>query len=371
MTYYKVAILTLVFVVLGAVVAVYGSINKEEKQKPDFIKTFGPGEEPHPHFFDPKKHIKIKDIARPADDLPLPLERKENKTVEINLEAKEVVAELAEGVEYLFFTYNGKIPGPFLRVREGDAVKIILNNPSTNTHIHSIDLHAATGPGGGGKIQVAPGEKRDFIFKAASPGLYIYHSASGNVGSSMSNGMYGLILVEPKNGLPRVDKEFFVIQGEFFTEGPIGETGFQLFSPEKYLLENPTYIVFNGRVNALVDHPLLAKVGEKIRIYFGNSGVANISSFHIIGEVLNSVYQEASVFSPPLTDVQTTLVPAGGAIIVDLSLDYPGDYILVDHSLVRIDKGAYGVLRVSGEKNPEIFSSPWLERAATDGRGGH
>lgn len=363
MPYYKVLILILIVAVLGFGFAVYDSTNKGKRSDPIFVKTFGPGEEPHAHFPDPGKHIKIKDIARLADDLPRPIERKENQLVEINLEAKEAIAELADGVEYLFFTYNGKVPGPFLRVKEGDAVKIILNNSATNTHIHSIDLHAATGPGGGGKIQVAPGEKKDFTFKASQAGLYIYHSASGNVGSSMSNGMYGLILVEPKNGLAEVDKEFFVMQGEFFTQGPIGSPGFQLFSPEKYLEETPVYIVFNGRVNSLVDNPLLAKAGEKIRIYFGNAGVANISSFHLIGEIFDKVYENASLSSPPLLNVQTALVPAGGATVVEINLEYPADYILVDHSLVRLDKGAYGVLRVSGEKNTDIFSSPWLNSA--------
>lgn len=368
---YKIAVLTVTIAILGLGAAIYGSLKNQKQEEPEplFIKTFGPGEEPRPYFPDPEKHIKIKDIARFPDDLPGPLNRAKSSLVELNLEVKEVIAEIADGVEYLFFTFNGKIPGPFLRVREGDDVKIILSNPSDNTRMHSVDLHAATGPGGGGKIQVAPGEKKDFIFKALSPGLFIYHSASGNVGASMSNGMYGLILVEPKSGLPKVDKEFYVTQGELFTEGPIGEKGLKQFSPEKFLKEEPTYVVFNGRVNALTDHPLKAKVGEKARIYFGNAGVTRVSFFHIIGEIFDKIYQEASLINPPLLGVQTTMVPAGGAVVVDLNLEYPSDYILVDHGLVKIDKGAFGILRVEGEKNPEIFSSPWLE--SPSGRGGH
>ena len=361
---YKITVLVVIIAILGVGIAIYGSLNKkrgEIKSIQMAVETHGPGESPHAHFPDPEKTLKIKEIARSPDDLPPSLSRKENQLVEINLRAEEVIAAIAPEADYFYFTYNGKVPGPLLRVKEGDLVKISLENPKTNSHIHSIDLHAATGPGGGGKIQVAPGEKKDFTFKALAPGLFIYHSASGNVGSSTSNGMYGLILVEPKNGLPKVDKEFYVTQGEFFTEGGIGEKGFQLFSPEKYLREEPTYVVFNGRVNGLVDYPLKAEVGEKIRIYFGNAGVTNISSFHIIGEIFDKVYQEASLLSSPLLGVQTTLAPAGGATAVELKLDYPTDYILVDHSLVRLEKGAFGVLRVEGNKNTEIFSTPWLK----------
>lgn len=366
--YYKIFVVILLLGVLAVGFALYGSLTKETVIQPEtaFEKTFGPGEEPHPHFSDPQKHLKIKDITRTPDDIPPALTRKNNETVEINLEAKEVIAELAPGVEYLFFTFNGKVPGPFLRVKEGDTVKIILRNPETNTHIHSIDLHSATGPGGGGKIQVAPGESKDFTFKALTPGLFIYHSASGNVAGSMSEGMYGLILVEPKKGLPKVTREFYVVQGEFFTKGATGAEGFQLFSPEKLFKEDPSYIVFNGRVGGLIDNPLKARVGEKIRIYFGNAGVAKISSFHIIGEIFDKVYQEASFLSEPLLGVQTTLAPAGGAVSVELNLEYPGDFILVDHALARLDKGAFGLLRVEGNENPEIFFSPYLKKGASE-----
>jgi nitrite reductase (NO-forming) len=216
---------------------------------------------------------------------------------------------------------------------------------------------------------VAPGEKKEFTFKALTPGIYIYHGASGNVGFSMASGMYGLMLVEPKKGLEKVDREFYVTQGEFFTEGPIGAKGLRLFSPERFLREDPAYVVFNGRVNALLDRFLSAKVGEKIRIYFGNASVIKVSSFHIIGEILDRVYLHGSFLNPPMLGVQTTLVPAGGAAAIELKLDYPADYILVDHSLARLDKGAFGVLRVSGEKNPEIFSSPYLDSSSD--RSGH
>lgn len=338
-------------------------LDSREKELPatTFLKIYGPGEEPHPHKVDLTRHKKIADIAKNPNDLPPPLQYTSPKNVEINLEMKEVIAEIAPGVETLFFTYNGTVPGPFLRVREGDTVTIILNNPKENTHTASIDLHAVTGPGGGGKIQVPPGEKKDFTFKARIPGLFIYHGASGNVGSFMSQGVQGLILVEPKDGLEKVDREFYVVQGEYFLEGPMGEEGLKDFSPEKYLNEEPTYIVFNGRVNSLFDHVMEANVGEKIRIYFGNAGVAKISSFHIIGEMFDKTYKEASLLSPPILGLQTTVVPAGGAVITELSLEYPGDYVLLDHSIVRIDRGAWGILRVFGEKDPSIFSSPWLK----------
>lgn len=331
--------------------------SQEKVAVSSFFEIYGPGDDPHPHQVDFTRHKKVTDISNNPSNVPQITNNKDVAETEILMEIKEVIAEIAPGVETLFLTYGGKVPGPFLRIREGDMVKITLNNPEENLHTASIDLHAVTGPGGGGKIQVVPGEEKSFSFKALTPGLFIYHGASGNVGSLMSQGMHGLILVEPKEGLSKVDKEFYVVQGEYFLEGPMGERGFKNFSSDKYLREEPTYIVLNGRVNSLVDSPMEANVGETVRIYFGNAGVAKVSSFHIIGEIFDKVFREGSLLSLPSLGIQTTVVPAGGAVIVELELEYPGDYVLVDHSLVRIDKGAWGILRVSGEKNPEVFSS--------------
>ncbi len=330
---------------------------KPESIKYGHLKTFGPGEAPHIHALDLTTFARVPSIARAADDLPPPIARDHPAAVRISLHVKEVISEIAPGIEFHYWTFDGKIPGPFLRVAEGDSVELTINNDPSSSHTHSIDLHAVNGPGGGSVVtQTLPGESKSFRFKALKPGLYVYHCASSNVPLHMTNGLYGLILVEPKGGLPGVDREYYVMQGEIYTEGKIGDTGFQNFDAEKMLGGAPEYVVFNGRVNALVDHPLTARVGERVRLFVGNAGVSLVSSFHVIGELFDTVHPEASL-STVNRNVQTTVIPAGGATIVEFEVDVPGDYILVDHALSRIDKGAWGVLNVTGPDKPDIFSA--------------
>ena len=240
------------------------------------------------------------------------------------------------------------------RVRVGDTVQFHLSNPKSNTQPHNIDIHAVNGPGGGAAVNtVAPGESKVFSFKTLNPGLYIYHCAAGAIVDHISNGMYGLFLVEPAGGLSKVDKEFYVFQSEFFTDGDKGVTGFDI---NKGLAEHPDHVVFNGRNGALMgDNVLKAKVGENVRIYFGNIGPNGISSFHIIGEMFDKVYSEGSLGGTVNRNVQTTLVPSAGATIVEFKLDAPGTYTLVDHSIFRVAKGAMGQLVAEGAANPAVF----------------
>lgn len=276
----------------------------------------------------------------------------------VALETIEVEKELSEGVTYNFWTFNGTVPGPLIRVREGDIVEIRFTNSRDSVYPHSIDLHAVKGPGGGATLtQAAPGVTRAFEFKALRPGLYIYHCATPHIPTHVANGMYGLILVEPKEGLPPVDREFYIVQGEFYTKGKFGEKGHQDLDLAKLRAEQPEYVVFNGRVGALTgENRLKAKVGETIRIYVGNGGPNLVSSFHIIGEVFHKVYPEGAIGSEPITNIQTTLIPAGGAAIVEFQFMVPGNYVIVDHSLTRaIDKGALGIIEVTGPENPQVF----------------
>lgn len=269
--------------------------------------------------------------------------------------AKEVVSEMADGVAFNYWTFDGTVPGPFLRVREGDTVRLTLHNDVTSLHHHSIDLHAVTGPGGGATATtVAPGESKTITFKAHNPGIFVYHCAHPNAATHMAHGMYGLILVEPKGGLPLVDKEFYVMQGEFYSSGALGRKGLQLFDVQAMLEGKPKYVVFNGKTGALVDN-MTARVGDTVRLYIGNGGVNLISSFHVIGEIFDRVYQEGDLVSPPAQSIQTTLIPAGGATAVEFQVDYPGNYVLVDHALSRLDRGAWGILHVEGGADPAIF----------------
>jgi nitrite reductase (NO-forming) len=297
-------------------------------------------------------------VLTQAPHVPPPIKRTHPTKVIIKLEVREVVRKLSDGVEYLFWTFGGEVPGSFMRIREGDLVEFHLNNHPSSKLPHNIDLHAVTGPGGGAASSfTAPGHSSVFSFKALNPGLYVYHCATAPVGMHVGNGMYGLILVEPASGLPPVDKEYYVMQGEFYTMGKFGDPGLQFFDQEKAVDERPTYVVFNGAVSSLVgDKAITANVGETVRLYIGNGGPNLISSFHVIGEIFDRVYAEGST-TPTLHNVQTTIIPAGGSAMVEFKVEVPGTYILVDHSLFRaFNKGALGMLKVNGPENLLAYS---------------
>jgi nitrite reductase (NO-forming) len=296
-------------------------------------------------------------VLAQAPNVPPPITRKFSTKVVVNLEVREVTKNLADGVQYVFWTFGGDVPGSFIRIREGDEVEFHLNNHQDNKMPHNIDLHAVTGPGGGATSSfTAPGHSSQFSFKALNPGLFIYHCATAPVGMHVANGMYGLILVEPKEGLSPVDHEYYVMQGEFYTTGKYGEEGVQPFDMDKANDERPPYVVFNGAVGSLVgDKALTAKVGEKIRIYVGNGGPNLTSSFHVIGEIFDNVYPEGG--TTVTHNVQTTVVPPGGASIVEFRTEVPGTYILVDHALFRaFNKGTLGMLKVDGPTDMAVYT---------------
>ncbi|MGH6790445.1 MAG: copper-containing nitrite reductase [Pseudolabrys sp.] len=298
------------------------------------------------------------DISRAPDDLPPPITRREPQTVRVDLLAVEVEGRLAEGTTFGYWTFNGKVPGPFIRVRVGDTVDIHLKNSADSSMIHSVDFHAATGPGGGAAaLQVDPGKEKSMTWKALVPGLYVYHCATPMVAEHIANGMYGLILVEPEGGLPPADHEFYVMQGEIYTDKAFGQHGSQEFSVEKLLDEKPEYFVFNGSVGAISKlHPLHAKVGDTVRIFFGVGGPNFTSSFHVIGEIFDRVYMLGGLQSPPLNGIQTVTVPPGGAVITEFKLLVPGNYTLVDHALARAERGLVGILSVEGPPNTDIYN---------------
>lgn len=389
--------IAMLFFILGITLFVSVSVGRiYALQYPIYVQSFGPGSGPGLplknviSFF---QHIEqfpyIEDIARDPNDVPPPITILEplestfnlaemaSSTLEIvnsdavpdsggqvrelYLETTEVLSEIAPGITFNYWTFNNTVPGPLFRVQEGDIVKVIIKNSETSLHHHNVDLHAATGPGGGGKVSVvAPGETKEFTFKALNPGLFVYHCAVPNMAVHMAHGMYGLILVEPKEGLPKVDKEFYVMQGEIFTTGAIGRQGLQAFDAKKMMNSVPSYVTFNGRPNGTVGK-MKAEVGDTIRMYVGNGGVVHNSSFHVVGEIFDTVYPEASIGGALFKNVQTTNVPAGGATIVEFTVDYPGTYVLVDHALMRTDRGAWGTIEVTGEADPTIFNGDFSE----------
>jgi nitrite reductase (NO-forming) len=291
--------------------------------------------------------------------VPPPITRKEPARVVVNVETTEYVGTLAEGIQYKFWSFNGTVPGPMIRVRVGDTVELRLKNHTDSVFPHNIDLHAVNGPDGGAGATLAfPGKEGTFAFQALHPGLYIYHCAAPvpNIPAHIANGMYGLILVEPEDGLPPVAQEYAVFQSEFFTM-PSADKGIMELSMEKGLAEQPDHVVFNGKAGALTeDGQLHAKAGETIRLYVGNIGPNSISSFHIIGEIFDKIYVEGTIGGTINKNVQTTLIPAAGSAIVEFKVDVPGAYLLVDHSIFRVAKGALGILSVTGEPNRSIFN---------------
>lgn len=362
----------------------------------------------------PAQPVGTDDISRKADNIPGPITRKENTTVVVNLEARQVVAELAPGTTYEYWTYNGTAPGPFIRVKEGDTVEVRLahvhadngshasgdfphsfsvdNFPVATAEAdaghghdaetmpmntedghtmsadeaahnaaghgeHSIDLHSVMGPGGGAMLsKTKPNETTVFQFKAQRAGLFIYHCASPHIPTHIANGMYGMILVEPKEGLRPVDKEFYVMQADMYTQGVFGQKGHQELDAQKLKNEAPEYFVFNGRVGGVAgENAIHVKAGETVRIFFG-VGTHIASNFHIIGGVFDRLYPEGDIISPPHRNVQTTIVPPGGSAMIETTFDVPGKYLMVDHSLSRaIDKGALGEIIVEGPDRPDLF----------------
>ncbi len=327
-----------------------------------------------------------------APQVPPPITRKQSAVVVVNMHSVRKVLDVAQGKQYEFWTFDEHVPGPFIRVREGDTLEVHHTSGDTTGMPHNIDFHAVTGPGGGAPVTtVVKGEERVSWFKMLKAGLYVYHCAAPPVMDHIANGMYGLILVEPKNGLSKVDREFYVMQSEVYAEDPNnpnpqvanvdhskmgkepegenvwgeemakeGEPATTLlkFSHQKGLDEHPMFVVFNGASGSLMkDGALKANVGEKVRIFFGNGGPNLISSFHVIGEIFDNVHREGDLVSAPAHSVQTTLVPAGGSTVVDFQLEVPGTFTLVDHAIFRIEKGAVGYLQVEGDPNYDVYAS--------------
>lgn len=308
-------------------------------------------------------------VLTDAPVVPPAITRTSPAKVVVELEVQEKQMDLSDGVQYTFWTFGGHVPGKFIRVRQGDTVEFHLANHQSNKLPHNIDLHAVTGPGGGAASSfTAPGHRSQFTFRALNAGLYVYHCATAPVGMHIANGMYGLIYVQPEDALPKVDREYYVMQGEFYTAGTYAEKGLQAFSMQKAIDEHPPYVVFNGATNSLTsERALAANVGDRVRLFMGNGGPNLISSFHVIGEIFDNVYTEGGTLANQ-HNVQTTLIPAGGASIVEFRVDVPGTFLLVDHSIFRtFNKGSLGMLKAVGAENKAIYSGKEVDEAYLGG----
>jgi nitrite reductase (NO-forming) len=306
-----------------------------------------------------KAESKTADIVRDPADVPPPVANRTPTVVHVTLTAEEVLGQLdpSIGTTYRYWTFDGKVPGPMIRVRQGDTVEVTLRNDTSSHMVHSVDFHAALGPGGGAAFsQAVPGQSKIFTFQATTPGLFVYHCGTPMVAEHIANGMYGLILVEPEGGLPHVDHEYYIMQGEIYTTTPKGKTGLQQFSDAKLMQEDPEYFVFNGAVDALTkEHPLHANVGETVRVFFGDAGPNATSSLHVVGEIFTRDYTLGSLTSPPLTGVQTVSVPPGGAAVLELTASVPGQFTMMDHAMARMAKGLMATLEVTGTENAALM----------------
>lgn len=304
-------------------------------------------------------------ILTSAPNVPPPITRDHPVLLQVPLTTSTKLSQLTSAYKYEKWTFDGMVPGPFIRARVGDVVELTLTNKDETGNPHNIDCHAFTGPGGGSALTTAEeNETKTGKFKLLYPGLYLYHCAAAPVPVHIANGMYGLMYVQPmERDLPPVDKEYYVMQSEFYHEPPeVLENGRRStaveFSYPNMLREEPDAVVFNGSESALTrDHPLKAQTNETVRIFFGNAGPNLTSSFHVIGSHLKNVYRDGGVVDPPASLLQTVSVPPGSSTIVDLKMLVPGTYTLVDHAISRLDKGAVGYLNVSGKARPDIYES--------------
>jgi copper-containing nitrite reductase len=291
-----------------------------------------------------------------APEVPAPVGRRSPQLVHVDLESTITDIALPNGARYKAWTFNNHAPGPFIRARVGDTLEVTVTNNDPSGMPHNLDFHAVSGPGGGGAVTtVVAGGETTARFKLLYPGLFVYHCGAAPVMVHLANGMYGLLLVEPEEGLPPADREYYVMQSEFYTTAPKADTPYVEYSHQDGLDENPRYIVFNAGAPMMNDTALRASAGERVRIFFGNAGPNKVSSFHVVGAVLDKVYREGDLISAPARGLQTTLVPAGGAAVVELVPQAPGTYALLDHAIFRIEKGAMGMLQVDGTPRPEIY----------------
>lgn len=295
-----------------------------------------------------------------APHVPPPITRNYPVNLRVNMDV-QIKTSTIDGInDFEFWTFNGQVPGPFFRARVGDVMEVTLKNDDDSGMLHNIDFHSVTGQGGGSSLLTASFEEsKTAFFKLLHPGLFIYHCSVDPIGVHIGNGMYGLMLVEPEDGLSYADREFYILQSELYTEEmPIDDSNTLPFSMQRGLDENPNYVVYNGRVGSLTgENTLKAKVGEKIRIFFGNAGPNLVSSFHIIGALMDKLYREGDLISPPARGIQTALIPSAGAAMIEFDAIVPGIYSLVDHSIWRVDKGCVGFIDVEGEPRPDIYYS--------------
>jgi nitrite reductase (NO-forming) len=305
-------------------------------------------------------------VAADPTDLPDPVDWPSPKTHEVTLTVEEVTAEIEPGVTFDYMTFDGQIPGPMIRVRQGDTVEFTMENAPDNAMAHNVDFHAVYGTGGGAVATTAsPGSENSMRFQARYPGAFIYHCAVPNLDYHISAGMFGMIVVEPKGGLPEVDRELYLGQHELYTDKDTGEEGHHGFDFESMADESPTYVVLNGEKYAWAAArygPLEVEQGERVRVFLVDGGPNVSSNFHPIGNVWSEAYRDGGL--PEDGDfgeyadknIQTMKVPPGSCMIGEMETPVPERIKLVDHALSRVArKGLLAEVDVTGQEDEAIY----------------
>ncbi len=270
---------------------------------------------------------------------PVAPARSTKKLVKIRFEVKDTTIVLASGVTYKGWTFAGTVPGPVVRVTQGDSVEFTLINKAPMPH--SMDFHAAQIAPNKYYVNVMPNDSIHFGFTADVVGAFMYHCGTAPVAAHIANGMYGALIVDPRTPRPPA-KELVFVQSEFYMT-PAAGTAARSLAWDRLLELAPDYVTFNGRASQYAEHPIRVKVNELVRIYLVNAGPNRLSSFHVVGGIFDRVYMDGS--NNPLVGVQTVAVPVGGGGIFEVRLKQEGDYPFVTHAFADATKGAVGILK--------------------------
>jgi nitrite reductase (NO-forming) len=285
-------------------------------------------------------------------------------TKEVRLDTTHKIIEIAPGVKFSAWTFGDQVPGPVIRVRVGDRIKFSMTNRSDEAapglHVtaapmmHSMDFHSAMVSPQDKYRSVAPGQTISYEFTPNYPGVYMYHCGTPMVLEHIASGMYGMMIVEPREGYPtKVDREYAVIQSEFYTKPDpekrkVDGVPLYVLDGERVRAKAPTYTVFNGRYNGFVDKPLEAKPGERVRLFVLNVGPSNTSSFHVVGTIFDRVWMDGNPDNP-MRGMQTVLLGSSSAAIAEFIVPEAGSYVMVDHHFANASQGAIGLIKAGGK----------------------
>ncbi len=277
----------------------------------------------------------------PVSDAALPPLLGTGNAVNVTLTVRDQTVEIASGVQYQAWTFNGTVPGPVLHVRQGQTVNVTFINEGHM--MHSIDFHAAEVPPDVAYRSIPPGQSLKFSYVATTPGVFLYHCGTPPVALHIANGMYGAVVVDPAKGLPAADASYVLVQGEWYTQQARGTL--MAGNMAKVMARTPDEVVFNGVAAKYQDHPLEARANQRVRLYVVNAGPNLASAFHVIGAIFAAVYPDGDP-AHVLTGVSTYTVGPGEGAVFDLTIPQPGKYPFVDHDIRNVLLGAVGILEV-------------------------